>query len=260
MNSTARLLIVASRIALALAFGLSATIGAAEPIAPHPENPRYFVFRDQPTFLITSGEHYGAVLNRDFDYHPYLAELLARRFNLTRLFSGTYREVPGSFQIAANTLAPAKGRYVAPWGRSSQPGACDGGNKFNLSAWDPAYFDRLRNFIAAAGDRGVVVELVLFCPFYDENLWQVNPMNSQNNVNGIGTMGRTEVFTLNHPPMVAIHELLVRKLVSELHQFDNVYFEICNEPYFGGVALDWQARIAQVIVERPKPSSEARGT
>ena len=180
---------------------------------------------------------------------PYLAELFARRFNLTRLFSGTYREVPGSFQIAANTLAPSPGRYVAPWGRSSQPGAVDGGNKFDLSVWDPTYFDRLRKFVNAAGERGVFVEFVLFCPFYDENLWQVNPMNSRNNVNGIGTMPRTEVFTLKHPPMVAMHESLVRKLVSELQRFDNLYYEICNEPYFGGVALDWQARIARVIVE-----------
>ena len=46
-----------------------------------------------------------------------------------------------------------------------------------------------------------------------------------------------------------MHESLVRKMVNELHRFDNVYYEICNEPYFGGVALDWQRRIARVIVE-----------
>ena len=222
---------------------------AAEPIAPYPENPRYFVFREKAAFLITSGEHYGAVLNQDFDFVPYLDELQACRFNLTRLFSGTYREVPGSFQIQANTLAPGPGRYLAPWARSKQPGAVDGGNKFDLSAWDPVYFQRLRSFIAAAGVRGVVVEVVLFCPFYEANLWLMNPLNARNNVEGLGTMPRTEVFTLKHPSIVAVQEGLVRKLVSELHSFDNHYYEICNEPYFGGVTLDWQARIAQVIVE-----------
>jgi hypothetical protein len=249
MNSTAFRFITVRRLALALAVILPATAGGAEPIALHPENPRYFLFRGRPACLITSGEHYGAVLNRDFDHGPYLDELFARRFNLTRVFSGTYREVPGSFQIAANTLAPTPGRYAAPWARSNQPGAIDGGNKFDLSVWDPAYFDRLRNFVAAAGERGVVVELVLFCPFYEDNLWQVNPMNARNNVSGIGTMSRTEVFTLKHPTMVAMHQSLVRKLVSELHPYDNLYYEICNEPYFGGVALDWQARIARTIVE-----------
>jgi hypothetical protein len=72
-----------------LVAGCAATV-TAQPIAPQPENPR---------FLITSGEHYGAILNRDFDFLPYLDELHARGFNLTRTSSGTYREVPGSFQI-----------------------------------------------------------------------------------------------------------------------------------------------------------------
>lgn len=238
-------------IALAVAASVWATPAAhgAEPIKLHPENPRYFLFRGKPAFLITSGEHYGAVLNLDFNYVPYLDELRARGFNLTRTFAGTYREVPGSFKIQANTLAPASGRYLAPWARSKTPGAADGGNKFNLDAWDPAYFRRLTDFVAKAGERGVVVELVLFCPFYEDDLWTVNPLNARNNVNGVGAMARTDVWTLKDRPMVARHEAFVRKVVGELRGFDNVYYEICNEPYFGGVTLDWQARIASTIVD-----------
>jgi hypothetical protein len=41
----------------------------------------------------------------------------------------------------------------------------------------------------------------------------------------------------------------VRRVVEVLKDFDNVYFEICNEPYFGGVTEAWQNRIASVIVE-----------
>ena len=76
------------------------------PLALHPDNPRYFVFRDRPALLVTSGEHYGAVLNADFNYTKYLDELQVHGFNLTRTFSGCYRELPGSFNIAENTLAP----------------------------------------------------------------------------------------------------------------------------------------------------------
>ena len=36
----------------------------------------------------------------------------------------------------------------------------------------------------------------------------------------------------------------MKKLVTELNEFDNLYFEVCNEPYFGGVTDDWQRRIA----------------
>jgi hypothetical protein len=221
----------------------------ARPIALHPENPRYFLFRGQPAFLITSGEHYGAVLNADFDHAPYLGELRTRGFNLTRVFSGTYHEVAGSFKIRDNTLAPLPERYLGPWARSDTPGALDGGDKFDLDAWNPAYFRRLKDFVAQAGKRGIVVEFVLFCPFYEEAMWAVNPLNARNNVNGVGTMPRTEVYTLKHPELVARHEAFVRKAVGELRGFDNVYYEICNEPYFGGVERDWQARIAAVIVE-----------
>ena len=37
------------------------------PIQLHPDNPHYFLWRGKPTVLITSGEHYGAVLNRAFN-------------------------------------------------------------------------------------------------------------------------------------------------------------------------------------------------
>jgi hypothetical protein len=42
---------------------------------------------------------------------------------------------------------------------------------------------------------------------------------------------------------------LTRRFVEELRDFDNVYYEICNEPYFGGVTLAWQHHIAEVIAD-----------
>src|SRR5207249_3782080 len=60
---------------LALVCVLVARPCRAEPVPPlrlHPDNPHYLLFRGKPTVLITSGEHYGAVLNRAFDYLRYL--------------------------------------------------------------------------------------------------------------------------------------------------------------------------------------------
>src|SRR6187399_2920969 len=94
---------------------LVTAVVAAEPIRLHPENLHYFLFGGRPTVLITSGEHYGAVLNADFDYKRYLDTLHQDRLNLTRIFSGSYREIPGNFAIADNTLAPVPGKFLAPW-------------------------------------------------------------------------------------------------------------------------------------------------
>jgi hypothetical protein len=114
--------------------------GTTDPIALHPVNPHYFVWRGKPAILITSGEHYGAVLNLDFDYRKYLDTLVADGMNYTRIFSGAYVEPQGAFKIERNTLAPRSGRFLAPWPRSSEPGHPDGGYKFDLSRWDDAYF------------------------------------------------------------------------------------------------------------------------
>src|SRR5216117_3242322 len=200
---------------------------AIKPLSLHPANPHYFLFRGQPTVLITSGEHYGAVLNLDFDYVKYLDTLARDGLNLTRTFSGAYVEPLGAFNIARNTLAPAAGRFICPWARSETPGYSNGGNKFDLTRWNDAYFGRLKDFVAQAGSRGIVVEMNLFCPFYEESQWKLSPQNAINNVNGIGAVPRTNVYTLDkHGGLVAVHEAMVRKIVRELNGFDNVYYEI----------------------------------
>ncbi len=215
---------------------------ADKPLSLHPDNPHYFLFRGKPTILLTSGEHYGAVLNEDFDYLPYLDELKARHFNLTRTFSGTYREDPSAFGIVDNTLAPK--RFLSPWARD--------GARFDLKRYDDAYFARLKDFIAQAGKRGVVVELSLFCAIYNDKLWELNPMNGAKNVNGVGKGGRLDPYTGKDKELTGLQDALVRKIVGELKDYDNLYYEICNEPYFGGVTKEWNDHIAAVIADAEK--------
>jgi len=236
-----------------LAFG--AVRGADQPIQLHPDNPHYFLWRGQPTVLITSGEHYGAVLNADFDYVKYLDTLAQDHLNLTRMFTGgTYCEPPGAFKIARNTLAPLPGKFLCPFARSTEPGYRGGGNKFDLDRWDESYFERFRDFVAQASARGVVVEVNLFCPFYEESMWELSPLYPANNVNGVGQgLVRTNVYTLDqHGGTLPIQVRLARKLVEELRDCDNVYYELCNEPYFGGVTLAWQYHLANEIMEAQK--------
>lgn len=226
------------------------TTFARQPLALHPDNPHYFLFRSKPTVIVTSGEHYGAVLNLDFNYRKYLETLQREGMNNTRTWAGAYCEPPKAFNIASNTLAPLPGRFISPWARSAEPGYANGGNKFDLTKWAPAYFKRLKDFMNQASRRGVIVEMNLLCPFYEESMWVLSPMNAINNVNGVGTVARTNVYTLDkHGGLLAYQEAMVRKIVTELKDFDNLYYEICNEPYFGGVTLEWQGRIADVIAE-----------
>src|SRR5688500_14040633 len=119
----------------------------AAALSLHPDIPYYFLFSGQPTIIITSAEHYGAVLNLDFNYRPYLDELKSLDLNSTRTFTGVYLEPQGAFNIVENTLAPADGRYIGPWPRTTVAGATHGGAKFDLNRWNDAYFARLRDFV-----------------------------------------------------------------------------------------------------------------
>lgn len=239
---------------------LASAVAHAAPITLHPDNPHYFLWRGQPTIIITSGEHYGALLNLDFDYRKYLDTLAKDKLNGTRTWAGAYAETSGDFNIADNTLNPASGRFICPWARSSEPGYADGGNKFDLTQWDPAYFARLREFVGYASKKGVVVEMNLFCPMYEEGMWNVCPMNTKNNVNGLGAIGRHDVLTLDKSGgLLTVQEAMVRKLAEALREFDNVTFEICNEPYATKprVPEDWQRHMTDVLADAmkgwPKP-------
>ncbi len=222
-------------------------VAAAQPIRPHPDNPRYFLFQSKPTVLVTSGEHYGAVLNRDFDFVRYLDTLRADHLNLTRTFAGTYREVPGNFSIASNTLAPKAGAYLSPWLQLDD-------SRFDLTRWNDRYFERLRRFVSAAAERGIIVELVLFCPFYEDSMWDVNPMKSSNNVNGAGVGSRNDALALKDQKLTDVQDAVTARIVEALRGFDNLYYEICNEPYFGGVTLEWQEHIARIISGHDDPA------
>ena len=91
----------------------------AQPINLHPENPHYLLYKGKPRVLITSAEHYGAVLNLDFDYLKYLQTLHDEGMDYTRIFTGAYVENAQSFGIEKNTLAPLENKVITPWARGN---------------------------------------------------------------------------------------------------------------------------------------------
>src|SRR5205809_3143083 len=82
-----------------------------------------------------------------------------------------------------------------PWRRklrSTGTGtAKDGKPKFDLSRFDKAYFDRLRDRVIAAGNEGIYVAVMLFDGWAlhlspaPDNV-EGHPFRAANNINGIG--------------------------------------------------------------------------
>jgi hypothetical protein len=200
----------------------------SRPVQVSAASRRYLEFRGRPTLLITSAEHYGAVVNLDFDYIRYLDRLAQYELNYTRIYPGAYFEVGQAFH-PHNVLAPLPGRHCLPWARSAQPGYSLGGNLFDLDTWDPTYFERLHAFLEAAGDRDIVVEVCLFNAAYADS-WPWMPLYHDNNVQRIGTVDYRYVQTLRDPALVEHQARYVRKIAAEVNRHDNVILELCDEP------------------------------
>jgi hypothetical protein len=200
------------------------------PIQLHPENPHYFLYKGKTLVLITSAEHYGAVLNMDFDYKTYLKTLHEDGMNYTRIFTGAYFEIYGeSFGIQKNTLAPQKGKVITPWLEVASDES--GEFKYDLSRWNTDYFARLKDFMNIAAENDIIVEVTLFSSIYRDEHWDLSPQNPENNINIDHPVNRFDAQTLENGDLLKYQEIFVRKMVQELNEFDNFFFEIQNEPW-----------------------------
>jgi len=236
---------------------------AADPIKTCPSNPHYFYFNGAPILLITSAEHYGAVINKDFDYKRYLDALKSHQLNYTRIYPGAMFEPEGKF-MQGNTLGPKPGSLIVSWSRSKTPGYRLGGNRFDLDHWDGTYFERLKDFVKQSADRGIVVEICFFNSEY-EDTWPLSPLYAENNLQGVGKCGWREAQTLKDAELVRRQDEYVRKITQEVNAFPNLILEICDEPGHIGTGFDlagpWVSHLVDVVTdcERKLPKQHLLG-
>ncbi len=237
---------------LILGFATCGLVRAQDAVKINPENPKYLLFRGKPLVLITATEHYGSVVNRPFDFKKYLDDAAEHKMTMTRTFL-LFREL----QSARNPSSPMKPEspdYISPFVRSGPGKALDGEPIYDLDLWNPEYFERLHRFLDAASKRGIVVELTLFSNTYADSVWALNPFRAENNKQHVGNIGWQEYTSLKDPELVRRQKAYARKIIDETSEYDNVYFEVCNEPG-GGVpghvtAADvdaWQKEMALVM-------------
>ncbi len=230
-----------------------------QPIRVHPSNPRCFEFRGKAVALVTATEHYGAVLNRPFRMERYIADVAAKHITVTRLFC-LFREQQG-YTNPASTAKPASPDYIAPFPRVGPGLAADREPKYDLDQWNPEYFERLHKFLGLASEYGIIVEVVLLSNTYEPVCWGLNPLNPANNINGTPEIKWAEYMSLRHPGLWARQAAHARKIVEETNRYDNIFYEMCNEP--GGMPSggdfatpdevnEWLTALAGIVRETEK--------
>src|SRR5919202_3037220 len=231
--------------------GSSTGPGAAGPLAISETNPRYFtvaasdVAHRQAVYLtgshVNNNFHDGSGPGPDCaetpepnDFRAYLAFLKERGHNFVRLWRWEQfksQAAGGNFHLC---MAPQ------PWQRTGPGSAKDGQPKFDLSKFDEAYFDRLRERVASAGREGIYVGVMLFDGWAlhlspaPDNV-EGHPFHAANNVNGIGIASIRDYQVLPLDPRVqALQEAYIKKVVDALHDLPNVLWEVANESSGGG--------------------------
>lgn len=212
-----------SRFALILGMffiSLGAPASAQVTLRVHPQNPHILEFRGKPTVLRTYAAGYDWLFDSSLQYIPYMNVLQRDGMNLCRAWCFAFPVWNASDMIQ-------------PWPRSTTNGnALDGLGKWDLSAWNPAYFDRIKAFAQAASDRGIVVEFTFFSTLYADDQWRAGPFHPSNNVQGYGPNNRYDCLRPVNANLLAAQKAAVRRIVRELNGFDNVYFEVQNEPFW----------------------------
>ncbi|MHB1309586.1 MAG: hypothetical protein ACYC23_21140, partial [Limisphaerales bacterium] len=160
--------------ALLLVTGQTLAESASGPLRVHPTNPRYFTdgakrVDGSPRAVYLTGSHTWNNLvdmaredpPAGFDFDAYLGFLTGHGHNFIRLWAwdSTVWDTRANEGLGKDFI-----HHVGPlpWLRTGPGLALDGKPRFDLTRFDPAYFERLRRRVAKAGQRGIYVSVMLF--------------------------------------------------------------------------------------------------
>jgi Family of unknown function (DUF6298) len=231
----------------------SGQVTATGPLTVSAANPRYFTAAAGDTAgqkaVYLTGSHIWNNLHdgmgpgkgcaetpEELDYGAYLDFLVEHGHNFIRLWRWEQvrsQAAGGDFHLC---MTPQ------PWARTGPGTASDGRPRFDLDRFDQAFFDRLRDRVAAAGQRGIYVAVMLFdgfglhlspAPDHVEG----HPFHAANNSNdiGIGSIVDYQVLPLD-PRVQQLQQAYLGQVVDTLHDLPNLLWEVANESSGGGTA------------------------
>jgi hypothetical protein len=230
------------------------------PLRPMAGNGRYFADETGKVVYLTGSHTWSNFIDSGdvnpppvVDFTAYLNFLNARNHNFFRLWRA--ENARGGEAGEDYWFSPM------PYQRPGPGVAQDGQPKFDVTRWNQAYFDRMRERVVAAGERGIYVSIMLFdgwsvdSKFGGHVPWIGHPLNAANNINGIdgdpnGNGNGEETHTLSapiSPTITALQEAYVRKVIDTVNDLDNVLYEISNESPVTSVA--WQYHMIRYVKE-----------
>jgi hypothetical protein len=262
----------------------SSTRAADGPLRVHPTNPRYFTDGTKlpdgslKAVYVTGSHTWNNLVDmgredppQPFDFGAYLDFLERHGHNFIRLWAwdSAVWDTRANGRLGKDFVHNSA---PLPWARTGPGVAPDGKPRFDLTRFDPAYFDRLRTRVDAARRRGIHVSVMLFegWGLMHGNrgraappgwAWRSHPFHPDNNVNGIKIAATddatAQVHRLGNQAVNDLQAGYIRKVVDTLNGLDNVLYEVINE----GGEKEWDWWVVQVIRDhqRTKPKQHLIG-
>ena len=239
---------------------------SSKALSIYPANPAYFQSADgKPVVMIGDYEASptaptGTPIDPNFDYQIFFDTLKNNGLNFAKLwiFYGVEAEYD------SETPFDEYHRFnILPYLRTGPGLANDGRPKYDLTQFNPYYFERVAAACAAARARGVYLHLVLIDGwiFRIPALWKFHAYNRANNVNevdgdpkatGVSTDPEQGSCSLGNTLVLEVEKAYLRRLLDAVNDFDNILFEVSNENYYN---LDWELSVAKFVhdYEKSKP-------
>jgi len=167
----------------------------------------------------------------------------------------------------ANVWAPF---YEMPWARSGQGVAADGLSRFDLSRFNPWYYERLSEFARLCDRYGLVFHHNLY---NTHNLleipphWVDYPWRPANNINETGLPEpppvepgnhihvANQVYDVSHPVRRALHRAFILHELDELGGANNLFFSLgaqfagplSFQEFFHNTVAEWEKKTARRV-------------
>jgi hypothetical protein len=232
------------------------------PLVRHASNGRYFADPSGRAVLLTGSHTWTTVQDVGiadpppaFDFDAFVDRVAELGHSFCRLFVWEQaRWAPWTTDDYRFTPL----RYM----RTGPGLALDGCPRFDLSAFDERYFDRLSSRVEVLGRRGLYASVMLFqgwsiedkpFPLHEgHSPWNGHPFNRDNNINGIdGDPEQTgqglATHTLDLSEIADLQRSYVRRLVQAVGGYSNVLYEITNEDAATDADRVWQEAMTEAV-------------
>lgn len=186
-------------------------------LRPDPRNTAYFQGAEGRPLVLIGDYTWGTFSDVDYDYRAMFDTLKANGLNFTRVWVWWGNETGYGDRI-----------NMVPYLRPGPGNAHDGKPQYDLTQFNPAFFERLSAVCAAARERGVFLQLTLFDAWMIKHphLWRLHAYHRDNNTGGVdgdprntdrGTDGEQGFCSLGSPKVLEAQKAFICRVVDTVN-------------------------------------------